>query len=115
MNEQHRSSNEQHRTVSHFLDSLAGDAPPAGLEPLAQALWHDARGAWDRAHAMVQKESGPEAAAIHAYLHRKEGDLANADYWYARAERVRPASALELEWRALLEAVLAGGSSGNAR
>jgi hypothetical protein len=96
--------------VSHFVESLASDAPPEGLTPLAQALWHDGRGAWDRAHAMVQAEASPEAAAVHAYLHRKEGDLANADYWYARAARSRPAIALEREWRELVAAALGAGA-----
>jgi hypothetical protein len=104
--------NEQDRSIPRFIDSLAAADPPPGLGPLAQALWHDASGAWDRAHAIVQKEAGHEAAAIHAYLHRKEGDLANADYWYARAARSRPAVALEQEWRALVEAVLAGAGTG---
>lgn len=105
---------EQDRPLARFIDSLAAGSPPVGLDPLAEALWHDARGAWDRAHAIAQKETGPAAAAIHAYLHRKQGDLANADYWYSQAARTRPALALEAEWRALVREVLVAGT-GKAR
>ena len=92
--------------AARFHASLAEESPPQGLAPLAQALWHDARGDWDRAHAIVQSQQGARAAAVHAYLHRKEGDLANADYWYARANSTRPDIALEAEWRRLLDAEL---------
>jgi hypothetical protein len=97
--------------TARFHASLAEESPPADLAPLAQALWYDARGHWDRAHAIVQSQQGAGAAAVHAYLHRKEGDLANADYWYARAGARRPATALEAEWRELLAVHLAGSGS----
>ena len=97
--------------TARFHASLADEAPPESLDPLAQALWYDARGLWDRAHAIVQSQQGARAAAVHAYLHRKEGDLANADYWYARAGAQRPATPLESEWRTLLEVHLAGADA----
>ena len=90
-----------------FRASLAEDSPPAGLDPLLQALWHEARGDWARAHEIAQRQQGAAAARVHAYLHRKEGDLANADYWYARAGSERPAIALPAEWERLVEALLA--------
>ena len=93
---------------SRFHASLSEDAPPNELSDLLQALWHDARGEWDRAHAIVQAQSGAEACAVHAYLHRKEGDLSNADYWYGRARRSRPATGLQAEWQALVDVLLAG-------
>jgi hypothetical protein len=96
---------------ARFDASLADEVPPGGLHPLLQALWHDARGQWDRAHALVQSQQGAAAAAVHAYLHRKEGDLENADYWYARAGIQRPAAALESEWRELVEVHLAGSNA----
>ena len=92
--------------AARFHASLAEESPPQGSAPLTQALWHDARGDWGRAHAIVQSQQGARAAAVHAYLHRKEGDLANADYWYARADSARPDIALEAEWRRLLDAEL---------
>ena len=82
--------------------SVAHDAvPPAESSLAVQALWHDARGDWERAHAAVQQaEQDRECAWVHAYLHRKEGDMANAGYWYSRARRSVPAKgiSLETEW-----------------
>jgi hypothetical protein len=92
--------------AARFHASLAGDLPPDELGTLGQALWYDGRGSWDRAHELVQSVPGPQAAAIHAYLHRKEGDSANADYWYARAGVKRPDDGLQMEWRRLVDAVL---------
>jgi hypothetical protein len=89
-----------------FERSLAGTTPPRGIGGLLQALWHDARGDWDRAHTLAQKDTGRAAAAVHAYLHRKEGDLGNADYWYQRAARTRPATRLATEWNALVRELL---------
>ncbi|MHA7128101.1 hypothetical protein [Algoriphagus namhaensis] len=68
-----------------------------------QALWHDARGDWSAAHALVDGPPGQSFARVHAYLHRKEGDLWNADYWYRRAGESRPNHSLEEEWRQLCE------------
>ena len=53
-------------------------APPAGLPPTVQALWWAAKGDWDKAHKIVQDDESREAAWVHAYLHRVEGDLPNA-------------------------------------
>jgi hypothetical protein len=78
-------------------------APPAGASLVVQALWHDARGDWERAHNCAQEEHGRDGSWIHAYLHRKEGDLGNAGYWYSRAGRKMPAPTvtLEAEWEAI--------------
>lgn len=67
------------------------------------ALWYDAKGDWHKAHAQVDQLNGKDAARIHAYLHRKEGDQWNADYWYGRAGVTRPDLTLEEEWEHLLE------------
>ncbi|CAH0157335.1 hypothetical protein [Roseomonas sp. CECT 9278] len=69
-----------------------------GLAPLLAALWWDARGDWARAHEVAQSVDTAEGAWVHAYLHRKEGDLPNADYWYRRAGKHRPAATLDAEW-----------------
>jgi hypothetical protein len=79
-----------------FTDSLAGDACPERMEPCLQALWYDAKGAWDAAHEIVQQTGGVMAARIHAYLHRKEGDDWNSRYWHRHAGSVFPA-AMSLE------------------
>ena len=73
--------------------------------PLA-ALWWDAKGDGQKAHAQVDELETPEAMAVHAYLHRKEGEAWNADYWYKRAGTAHRRPTLEAGWKALLEALL---------
>jgi len=90
-----------------FKESLVAASPPAGLSHALQALWHDAKGAWATAHEHAQAQEDASGAWVHAYLHRKEGDLANAAYWYRRAGQPVASSALEAEWEALAEALLA--------
>ena len=68
--------------VSALRLTLAEDRPPASLTPPLAALWWDAKGDWAKAHGCVDSEDGADAAWAHAYLHRKEGDLGNAGYWY---------------------------------
>lgn len=81
-------------------------APPPGLPGPLLALWWDARGDRGRAHAAAQAGEDAGSAWVHAYRHRKEGDLANADYWYRRARRDRPATTLEAEWATIAAALL---------
>ncbi len=76
--------------------------------PLLLALWYDGHGNWESAHAQVDQLPGKPAARIHAYLHRKEGDQWNADYWYAKAGERRPNLSLEEEWGELVGRFLAG-------
>ena len=84
-------------------------APPPGVSGALQALWHDARGDWTQAHVCAQEDTGRDGAWVHAYLHRKEGDLGNAGYWYARARHPMPAATVTLaaEWTEIAEALLA--------
>jgi hypothetical protein len=89
-----------------FRASIQDDAPPASISVLLQALWWDAKGDWDKAHACAQAEPGPQGAAVHAYLHRKEPDLSNAQYWYNRAGRTPPAATLDQEWEGLVAELL---------
>ena len=91
-----------------FMQTVeTGDRPPAGLTETLQSLWWDRKGDWDRAHTIAQAIPTVQGSAVHAYLHREEGVLWNADYWYDRAGRQRPNIALEEEWRALVEEMLA--------
>ena len=94
-------------TIEDFKASLAGSAAPAGQGRALTALWHAARGEWDTAHALAQAEKNPAGWRVHAYLHRVEGDLANADYWYRRAGTERPEATLPDEWDAIATALLA--------
>lgn len=92
--------------VTEFEDTLNHTEPPAVLSAYATALWWDGKGDWHQAHDVVQNLSTPEAAWVHAYLHRKEGDTRNADYWYPRAGRKRPQDTLKDEWRELVKAFI---------
>jgi len=83
--------------------SLTGEEPPSGLPAMLAALWWDAKGDWARAHGLVDELETPEAMAVHAYLHRKEGAASNAEYWYERAGRKFQRPTLEAEWEALVE------------
>lgn len=76
------------------------DDPPAGLSVEAQSLWHARAGNWDAAHDLCQDDPGKSGSWIHAWLHRQEGDLGNAGYWYSRAGREMPAKGVspEEEW-----------------
>lgn len=89
-----------------FRRSLKVPRPPRGLPPLLRALWHDARGDWDRAHVITAAERSAAAARVHAYLHRKEGDADNARYWYTRAGTERPHISLRKEWESLVREFL---------
>lgn len=80
-----------------FAEFLAGPSPGASVPAPLQALWHDAQGEWDQAHALVQSDPSATAAWVHAYLHRREGDAANAGYWYRRAGKNPPAKSLSLD------------------
>jgi hypothetical protein len=80
-----------------FEEFLAAAAPPPDMSPALQALWHDAHDDWPRAHALSQEDAGPAGSWVHAYLHRREGDLANARYWYARAGRTAPPKNVTLD------------------
>ncbi len=91
--------------IKEFQATLSGQFPPAGLSAPITALWWDAKGDWAQAHSMVDELETKDAMAVHAYLHRKEGDASNADYWYARAGRTYHRESLEAEWKALVEAL----------
>ena len=85
-----------------FRASLDDTAPPEGLSLALAGLWWDAKGDWARAHGCAQDQDDKQGAAVHAYLHRKEPDLANARYWYAQAGRPMPSGDFKAEWDDLL-------------
>jgi hypothetical protein len=94
-------------TLEDFEASLTAPAPAAGLPPLLEALWHERHGDWTRAHQIAQDVEDGDGAWVHAYLHRREGDIANAGYWYRRAGRRAAAGPLDDEWRAIVGDLLA--------
>ena len=89
-----------------FKNSLKEKHPPASLSPYLEAMWYDAKNDWDKAHTVVQDIEDKTAAWVHAYLHRKEGDIWNADYWYNRAGKKRPDLTLNEEWEQIANAFL---------
>jgi hypothetical protein len=92
-------------TLEDFLESVERDNPPDSLPEVLRALWFDKRGDWDRAHQIAQKIPTADGSWVHAYLHREEGDLSNARYWYNRAGRRESTADLEVEWREIVDAL----------
>jgi len=92
--------------VTDFKASLSGAAPAPNLDAPLAALWWAAKGNWDRAHGIAQDEETPEAAWVHAYLHRVEGDIGNAGYWYRKAGKPAASGALDAEWEEIVQALL---------
>jgi hypothetical protein len=98
-------------SMADFTASLCGAAPAPDLAPPLAALWWAAKGHWDEAHKIVQDEDTREAAWVHAYLHRVEGDLSNAGYWYRRAGQPVARDSLESEWQRIVAALIEAGKT----
>lgn len=95
-----------------FRLNLKGDSPPSAWSEPFRALWWDARGNWESSHEIAQELPTSWGSWMHAYLHRKEGDLWNAGYWYRKAGVRERGDSLEAEFEALLKALL--DADGNA-
>ena len=93
-------------TLAEFKRAVSQPKPPANLAPPLEALWWAAKDDWDKAHGIVMKQDSRDAAWVHAYLHRVEGDLDNAGYWYRKAHRPADSGALPAEWDAIASALL---------
>ena len=96
-------------TFRDFKNSLSDKKPPDHLSDALKALWYDAKDDWDQAHVLAQRESDYTGAWVHGYLHRKEGDISNASYWYSRAGKPKPETSLEEEWENLVKALTERG------
>ena len=96
-------------SYDEFLLSIDAKKPPGGLSDTLASLWWDKKGDWNTAHSIAQNIPTVQGSAVHAYLHREEGVLWNADYWYRRAGRKRPTVSLADEWTALAQEMLANG------
>jgi hypothetical protein len=96
--------------LGEFRSALADDAPPEGVSPLLRAMWlaaNDPDGdGWHAAHALAQDDPSAEGSWVHAYLHRVEGDLANAGYWYRQAGHPACSAPLTEEWNDIVRALL---------
>jgi len=93
-------------TLADFKASLLSDHPPANLSNYLKALWYDAKDNWEKAHDIAQNIDDKNGSIIHAYLHRKEGDLWNAEYWYRKAGKLMPDGDLQQEWDEIVEGFL---------
>jgi hypothetical protein len=89
-----------------FQRSLTGSRPPAECAPALQALWWAAKDDWDAAHGIVMAHEDADCAWVHAHLHRVEGDLDNARYWYRRAGKRAATGALDAERDAIIAELL---------
>jgi hypothetical protein len=92
--------------MADFKASLSQSAPEPGLSPPLAALWWAGKGNWDQAHKIAQDENDKDSAWVHAYLHRVEGDLGNAGYWYRQAGKPVASGSLESEWQQMVSALL---------
>jgi hypothetical protein len=100
--------------ISDFIASVKREEPPTPISPPLLAIWHGLRGEWDRAHSIVQAGDDRESDWVHAWLHRIEGDLSNARYWYSRAGRTMPAGSTQEEGAAIAGTFLQAGGAGKA-
>ncbi len=89
-----------------FQQSIKRNEPPAGATVYQLAMWYDGHGNWDKAHSLIDHLEDITACWVHAYLHRKEGDSWNADYWYRKARKKRPDVSLAQEWETIVKALM---------
>ena len=92
--------------MQSFKGSVEKPQPPDGVSLALEALWWDAKGDWEKAHRCAQERDDLASMRVHAYLHRKEGDLSNADYWYRRCRVASPKVSLDEEWETLAQSFL---------
>ena len=88
-----------------FIKLAKGSQPPDSLTGIHLALWYSKKNNWDLAHNIVQDINTDTASWIHAYLHRVEGDLSNANYWYNRASKIASTESLESELNNIIKSV----------
>ncbi|WP_026462471.1 hypothetical protein [Adhaeribacter aquaticus] len=93
-------------TLQEFKSSLSNGNPPAGLSSELKAMWYDGKEDWNQAHEIAQEVNTAPHCLVHAYLHRKEGDQWNANYWYNRAGRKMPNVSLAQEWEIIVQEFL---------
>lgn len=93
-------------SYEEFIQSLSAKNPPGGISDLLKALWHDGKDDWEASHNVAQDIHDRNGSWIHAYLHRKEGDISNARYWYRQAGKPEFHGSLKEEWDLLVRAFL---------
>ncbi len=93
-------------TLAEFKGSLSRSKPPAALAPALAALWWAGKDNWSKAHDIVMNDEGKACAWVHAYLHRVEGDLGNARFWYRHAGKLAASGTFEAEWNEIVRSML---------
>jgi hypothetical protein len=90
---------------------MARDPRAELLPKLREAVERALAGDWQAAHQIVQEhEDDADASWIHAVVHRMEGDLDNARYWYGRCRReLREGVSTEAELREIRAALAEPG------
>lgn len=89
-----------------FTNTLSQSFPPKDFSAYLQSLWYDGKGDWEKAHSLIDSMEDKTACWVHAYLHRKEGDKFNANYWYNKAGKPMPVYSFEKEWEEIIKALL---------
>ena len=89
-----------------FVSSLSAQSPPAQLSGYLKSLWYDAKNDWQKSHEIAQDIHDKSGSQLHAYLHRKEGDPSNANYWYRKAGKSMPSCSLQEEWEEMVKEFL---------
>ena len=89
-----------------FKASTKKNKPPKGISLSLEAMWYQAKGNWEEAHSLAQSEKSLAGSWVHAFLHRVEGDLGNAAYWYRLADRPVCTSSLDDEWEEIVTALV---------
>lgn len=92
--------------LTALKESLLAESPPEAASLYLKSLWYDAKNNWNKAHELIQDVPDKNASWIHAYLHRKEGDIWNADYWYTKAGKKRPNLSLQEEWEQIVNSFI---------
>ena len=92
--------------LEEFIQSIKEESPPEGLSEPLEAMWHAHKGDWERAHNIAQSISSELGSWIHAYLHRVEGDLGNAGYWYRRSNRPSHSGSTDAEADEIINSIL---------
>ena len=80
-----------------FIKLTKKSEPSDNLAGIHLVIWYAVKDNWDMAHNIVQEINTETASWIHAYLHRVEGDISNAHYWYNRARQEPSSESLESE------------------
>jgi hypothetical protein len=91
--------------LDEFRATLSNAKPPA-VAPVLRAMWYAANGEWDEAHGIAQEINDRYGAWVHAHLHRVEGDLANARYWYRHAAQAEATDSIQAEWERIAAELL---------